>query len=91
MGMVAEAIGYFEQASQLDETNVKYLITISDAWFQSGKNGQSLKYARKAFEKATDKGSKVEILEKIANLYYSGGDTEGQKRTQEEIQKLKRG
>jgi len=91
MGMAAEAIGYFEQASQIDQDNVKYLMAVSDAWFQSGKNGQSLKYALKAVEKASDVDTKLEILEKVANLYYSVGDAEHQRRTQEEIQKLKRG
>jgi tetratricopeptide (TPR) repeat protein len=89
MGMAAEAIGYFEQAAQIDEDSIKYLMAVSDAWFQSGKNGQSLKYALKAAEKADDKATKAEILEKVANLYYSIGDAEHQRRTLEEIQKLK--
>ncbi len=89
MGMAAEAIGYFEQAAQIDENSIKYLMAVSDAWFQSGKNGQSLKYALKAAEKANDKATKAEILEKVANLYYSIGDAEHQRRTLEEIQKLK--
>gem|GEM_PF-654107 len=91
MGMAAEAIGYFEQAAQIDEDSVKYLMAVSDAWFQSGKNGQSLKYALKAVEKADSPEMKAEILEKVANLYYSVGDAEHQRRTLEEIQKLKRG
>ncbi|HSA34532.1 MAG TPA: hypothetical protein P5077_12470, partial [bacterium] len=90
MGMIAEAIGYFEQAAQMNGTDPKYLIAISDAWFQSGKNAQSLKYAQKALEKATDDDSKAEILEKIANLYYSAGDTGRQQQALEEIKRLKR-
>lgn len=90
MGMVAEAIGYFEQAAQIDGADPKYLIAISDAWFQSGKNAQSLKYAQKALEKATNDDSKAEILEKIANLYYSAGDTGRQQQALEEMKRLKR-
>lgn len=90
MGMIAEAIGYFEQAAQIDGADPKYLIAISDAWFQSGKNAQSLKYAQKALEKATNDDSKAEILEKIANLYYSAGDTGRQQQALEEIKRLKR-
>ncbi len=89
MGMAAEAIGYFEQAAQIDEDSIKYLMAVSDAWFQSGKNAQSLKYALKAAEKTEDRAIKAEILEKIANLYYSVGDVEKQRLTLEEIQKLK--
>lgn len=89
MGMAAEAIGYFEQAAQIDEESIKYLMAISDAWFQSGKNGQSLKYALKAAEKTEDRVIKAEILEKVANLYYSVGDVDKQRRTLEEVQKLK--
>ncbi|HNT26624.1 MAG TPA: hypothetical protein PKH10_00470 [bacterium] len=90
MGMIAEAIGYFEQAAQMNSADPKYLIAISDAWFQSGKNAQSLKYAQKALEKATDNDSKAEILEKIANLYYSAGDTSRQQQALEEVKRLKR-
>lgn len=91
MGMLAEAITYFEQTVRLDPANVKYLIALADAWAQSGKNQQSIKYYRQAAEKTSDVATKIEILEKIASLYYASGDAEGEQRTREEIRLIKEG
>jgi len=90
MGMLAEAITYFEQTIRLDPDNMKYLVALADAWYQSGKTAQSLKYYRHAAERATDPDTKREILEKVANIYYTAGDAENERRTREEIRLLKR-
>ncbi len=89
MGMLAEAITYFEQTIRLDPDNLKYLVALADAWYQSGKTAQSLKYYRHAAERAADPDIKREILEKIANIYYATGDAENERRTREEIRLLK--
>ncbi len=89
MGMLAEAITYFEQTIRLDPNNMKYLVALADAWHQSGKAQKSIQYYRQAVEKAADRDAKVEILEKIAGIYYGAGDAENERRVRDEISALK--
>jgi len=90
MTMTSDAVSYFKQAVSKDMSNIKYLIALSDAYRDMEHFDKSTETLEKAIEVSPSSEIKIDLLEKVATLYYHVKNLEKYNNSLLEIKKLKR-